>query len=124
MKKSENTTNDSSEMLDQGDISARLAELEKEVEGQRKLLEQVVGRSEEMHRYLIMRRVWIVIKVLVIVVPLVFAIIYLPPIIERAIAPYREIMSRAAGISGFSLEKYFTNTQKEQGAPSGVSAQQ
>jgi hypothetical protein len=57
---------------------ARITELERQV--------------EKIHTYIKWQRVFLVFKILIIVVPLVLGIIYLPPILQKMFAPYQELL--------------------------------
>jgi len=64
-----------------------------------KLLEQnleynkaIYEISKKTKRYMLMAQIMGVIKILLIVVPIVLAIIYLPPLIKVYLQPYQELM--------------------------------
>ena len=65
----------------------------------KKLLAENLAKSEEMYelmrklkRYLLVAQIFSVLKLLLIVVPIILAIIYLPPFLGDALGQYREIL--------------------------------
>lgn len=63
------------------------------------LVERNLALTEENHeaiqkirKYIVMTQILGVIKFIVILAPIIFAIIYLPPILRDLIAPYQELM--------------------------------
>lgn len=73
-------------------MESRMHLLEKRLEEQMKILNKVVFRMEEMHRYIIMRRIWGFLKFVLFIGPLILAIMYLPPLLNNALAPYKELL--------------------------------
>ena len=63
------------------------------------LLKKNLELNEEMYkmiksikRYVITQRIFGILKLLIIVVPIILGLIYLPPLIKSAIAPYQELL--------------------------------
>lgn len=62
--------------------------LEKNLE----LTEEIYKMSRSVRNYVITQRIFGVLKFLIIVVPIILAFIYLPPLVKGAIAPYQELL--------------------------------
>jgi len=68
---------------------------EKEKLSQQELLWKIYESTERTRKYIMWGRVMSVIKILIVVIPIVLAIIYLPPYIEKLLSPYEELMQGA-----------------------------
>ena len=89
----------------------------------KKLLEQnleynkaIYEMAQKTRRHLLWMKVFAILRVLIIVVPIVLAIIYLPPYIEKVMQPYENLL-QASGqgkntLDNFSLEDLFNQYQK------------
>jgi len=72
-----------------------MTEMEKLKELVEENIELTKGLEEKMkkvYHFVIWQRIFTVLKILVIVVPIILGIIYLPPLISSALAPYRELL--------------------------------
>lgn len=61
--------------------------------GQQEILERIYENSEKTRRYILFGRILSFIYLLMIVAPIVFAIIYLPPMIEKIAQPYADLLN-------------------------------
>lgn len=76
---------------------------QKEIESQKelqKLLQENLKISKELYemtkkikRWIVWQRVWGVIKILIILIPIVLGVIYLPPLVKKAIEPYQQFLN-------------------------------
>ena len=86
------------------------------------LLEKNLAISEETYRltkkinkYIVFSQVIGVIKIILIVAPIIWAIIYLPPILKNLLAPYQNLMPQGLRVDqlNFSdLSEYLKNPPK------------
>lgn len=76
--------------------------LEKELEEQREILLKIYAETQKTKRYIIVGRVINFIYLLLIVVPLIFAAIYLPPLIQNYLGPYQELLGGVGKLNGLS----------------------
>lgn len=65
---------------------------EREKLSQQELLWKIYESTEKTRKYIMWGRVLSVVKILIVVIPIVLAIIYLPPYIGKLLAPYQELM--------------------------------
>jgi len=72
---------------------------------QEELLWKIYKSTEKTRRYILWLKILSVIKVIIIVVPIVLAIIYLPPLLENALKPYKELLG--ADSQGQNVLKQF-----------------
>jgi len=66
--------------------------INKKIEEQGKILQELVKQSKRTQRTLNWLRIIGVIKVVVILAPIILAIIYLPPFVRRAIDKYEDVI--------------------------------
>lgn len=66
--------------------------INKKIEEQSKILEKLVEQNRKTQKTLNWLRAIGVIKVVVIIAPIIFAIIYLPPFVRRAIEKYEDVI--------------------------------
>jgi len=59
---------------------------------QEEILWKIYESSEKTRKYLMWNRILSFIKILIIIIPIILAIIYLPPLIQNAISPYQELL--------------------------------
>ncbi len=71
------------------DLKEIKALLEKNIE----LNKRILGRTEKINKYVKFRKIWGVIKVVFIVVPLVLSFIYLPPLLKPVIDEYMKLFN-------------------------------
>ena len=80
------------------------ASLEKILEEQKEILLKIYENSQKTRRYILFGRVLSIVYLILIAAPIIFAIIYLPPLLERTIAPYQELMGIDPGKNGIDFE--------------------
>lgn len=86
---------------------------------QEELLWKIYKSTEKTRKYILWGRVMSLIYLLLIVVPLILAFIYLPPLVKNAIGPYQELLQGSSaqpsnllqGLekSGLDMEGIFKN---------------
>lgn len=57
------------------------------------LLIKIYENTEKTRKYILWARMFSVVKLIIIVIPIVLAIVYLPPYFEKIIAPYKELLN-------------------------------
>ena len=72
-------------------------EIKELLEKNLKLNEEILERLKKVHHFVMWQRVMGFVKILLIVVPIVLGIIYLPAILENALAPYKELLNMSGG---------------------------
>ena len=82
---------------------------------QEELLWKIYESTEKTRRYIMWGRILSLIKILVIVVPIILAVIYLPPYIKKAVAPYKELLQTSRQgqgvLNNFNLDKLLKQTK-------------
>ena len=83
----------------------------------KKLLEENLKLTKEMHAmtkkiksFIVWQQVMGIIKILLIAVPIIIGIIYLPPLLNELYSSYQELLGLQSGVAGFEippeLQKY------------------
>jgi len=67
-------------------------DINKKIEEQNKILQELIKQNKKTQRTLNWLRVIGVIKVVVIIAPIILALIYLPPFVRRAIEKYEDVI--------------------------------
>jgi len=84
----------------------------------KKILEENLRLTQEIHEmthkikgYVTFQKIMSIFYLLIIVVPIIISIIYLPPLIKGMIGPYEELLKDTGGLGSFSdlLNKPTTN---------------
>ena len=57
------------------------------------LTKNLNAKVEKINRYIFWHKTWGFIKILIIVIPIVLGIIYLPPIFKKVFAPYQNFFN-------------------------------
>jgi hypothetical protein len=78
-------------------------DIKKLVEENIKLSEEILEISKKTKRYIFFQQIYGVIKLLIIVVPIILGIIYLPPLLEDALSQYTDLLG-GVGSSSDLLE--------------------
>ena len=66
------------------------------------MMEENLRISKKIHRYIVWQRTFGIIKLLLIVVPIILGIIYLPPILQNLFSPYQELLDGAQNLNNVS----------------------
>ena len=66
----------------------------------RKLLQENLEISKELqemtkkiNRWVVWQRFWSVLKILIIVIPIVIGVLYLPPLVHKMVEPYQQLLN-------------------------------
>lgn len=74
-------------------------EIKKLIEKNIQLSEEILELSKKTKKYLFIQQMFSVFKWLIIIVPLVLGILYLPPLLQNLISQYKEIFGGVANPS-------------------------
>ena len=85
--------------------SANVGELKELLMQQKEILDEIKVQTEKTRKYIMWGKIMTFIYFILIVAPIVLAIIYLPPIIEEAVGPYKSLLEK--GPVGASVESGF-----------------
>jgi len=66
---------------------------EKQKLNQEELLMEIYEKVNKLHKHMMWSRVFSILKILIIIIPIILAIIYLPPMLENVFAPYKELLN-------------------------------
>ncbi|MDD5290187.1 MAG: hypothetical protein PHT40_03265 [Patescibacteria group bacterium] len=69
------------------------------------LLWKIYKSTERTRRYILWGRVISFVYFLLIAIPIILAIIYLPPMLENILAPYKEFLNSGSSVSGAAGDK-------------------
>ena len=72
------------------------------------MTEEVLETVKKVRRYIVMTQIMGVIKFIIILAPIVFAIIYLPPLLQDMFSQYKEIIG-----GGMNLNQIDVNSLNE-----------
>jgi len=78
-----------------------LSEIKKLVQENIELTKQLEVKIQKINRYIVWQRIFFVVKILVIAVPIILSIIYLPTILQNTLAPYQELLQNSQQLYGF-----------------------
>ncbi|MFH1890747.1 MAG: hypothetical protein ABIJ91_04265 [Candidatus Kuenenbacteria bacterium] len=73
------------------------SDIKKMLEEQKKLLDEIYAQSKKTKRYIAVGRIISLIYLILIVAPIIFAVIYLPPIIKQFFDPYKQLLNVQQG---------------------------
>jgi hypothetical protein len=73
-------------------------EIKKILEENLRLTQEIHDMTHKIKSYITFQKVMSVFYLLIIVVPIIFSIIYLPPLIKGMIGPYEELLQGAGGL--------------------------
>lgn len=102
---SQDTATNTQSTKPQRPTAATQAQLRSLVEEQAARLEQMQVTLDKVYRYIWWQRIWLVVKIVFVVVPVILGILYLPPLLENAFAPYQELLGGSSNTSQFELEQ-------------------
>lgn len=79
--------------------------IEKELAEQREILLEIYEQTKKTRRYIMLGKIISFIYLLLLVVPMIFAVIYLPPLLKNAIAPYQELLGQTKDSQGANIDQ-------------------
>jgi len=71
-------------------------DLQKLLEENLRISKELYSMTKKIKDWMAWQRVWGIIKILIIIIPIVFASIYLPPLLVKALQPYQELLDFTA----------------------------
>ena len=74
---------------------------EKQNLSQQDLLQEIYNTTKKTHKYIVWLQVLSIIRTILIIIPIVLAIIYLPPFFKKVTEPYRQLINSAAKNQNF-----------------------
>ncbi len=84
----------------------------------KKLLEKNLELNQEIFKmvksikiYVITQRIWFVLKILIIVVPITLGIIYLPPLLKDVVGKYQQLLGLGSG--GLNFENLLKGSDSD-----------
>lgn len=54
--------------------------------------QEILLKINKFNNYIIWQRVWLVVKLFLIMVPVIISVIYLPPLLKNAFSSYQELL--------------------------------
>ena len=84
-------------------LKNEVKELKELAEKNIKLSEEVLELSKKINGFVIWQRIFGVIKILIIIVPIVLGIIYLPPLLSGVLDTYKELLGLGDAVNNSSL---------------------
>lgn len=82
-------------------------EIKKILEKNLRLSEEIYQQTKYIKNYVFWAQIFGVLKILIIVVPIILAIIYLPPILQDLFSQYKGILGVPTGETGSLLQGLF-----------------
>jgi len=83
---------------------------------QEEMISEIYKATKKIEQYVIWMKVMSILKILIIVIPTILAIIYLPPFLKQTLEPYQELLnlnSQSKNIlhnvqnNNFDINKFF-----------------
>lgn len=69
------------------------------------LLWKIYQSTERTRRYIFWGKIMSLIYILLIIIPIILAIIYLPPMMQNILEPYQELLNSGSSVSGAAGDK-------------------
>ena len=80
-------------------------EIKKLLEKNLELTEEIYKKTKYIKRHVIIQQVFGVLKVLIIIVPIVLGIIYLPPLLKNVYSQYQELLDVGGNLNTIDIEQ-------------------
>ena len=102
----------------QGQISHSLNQpveisLAQELQAHKELLLKIYADTRKTRRYIMIGKIISFIYLILIIAPIIFAIIYLPPLLKNVIQPYQELLGGGDSSQQVDLQKIDVNKAKQ-----------
>ena len=87
---------------------------------QEEMIAEIYKATKKIEKYLLWMKVMSILKILIIVIPTILAIIYLPPLLKQTLKPYQELLnldSQSKNIlnsvqnNNFDINKFLKNNK-------------
>jgi hypothetical protein len=85
-------------------------EIKKILEENLRLTQEIHDMTHKIKSYVTFQKIMSVFYLLIIVVPIIISIIYLPPLIKSYLGPYEELLNDSSGLGAF--KNILGNTSK------------
>ena len=79
-------------------------DISKELEEHREILLKIYANTRKTRRYIMISKVLSIIYFLLIVVPIILAVIYLPPLVRNIVGPYQDLLGPANELIGIEVD--------------------
>ena len=79
-------------------------EIKKLLEKNLELTEEIYKKAKYMKRYVIFQQIFCILKILIIVVPIVLGIIYLPPLLKNVYSQYHELLNLGGKVDTIDID--------------------
>ena len=80
-------------------------DLGKELQEQKEILLKIYEQMCKTKRYIMIGRIISLVYLLLIVVPIILAVIYLPPLINNMVEPYQQLMGQTNNLKGVDMNR-------------------
>ncbi|MCK9438905.1 MAG: hypothetical protein WCY43_03185 [Patescibacteria group bacterium] len=74
--------------------------LEKNLE----LSNEILEISKYIKKYIVFQRIMIFVKIFLILIPILFALVYLPPLLSRVVEPFKSVLNIYTGVESGNLD--------------------
>jgi len=84
------------------------SQLEELLKKNLELTQEIYEMTKKIKKYINLQRIFSIIYILIIVIPIVLSIIYLPPLLKGMFSPYMELLGNeknGVNINNFSLDE-------------------
>ncbi len=78
--------------------------IEQELTEQKEILLKIYEQTQKTRRYIMIGKIISFVYLLLLVVPMILAAIYLPPLLKNVIAPYQELLGQTSN-SGIDMNQ-------------------
>jgi len=92
-------------------------ELQKLLQENLEISKNLYEMTKKIKHWTSMQRILAVVKIFIIIIPIVLGLIYLPPLLEKVITPYRELLNMGQGVGNIdsqSIIEQITNQMRQQ----------
>lgn len=85
--------------------AASSTDLAKELEEHKEILLKIYENTRKTRRYIMIGKIISIIYFILIVAPIIFAVIYLPPLLKNVAGPYQELLGQTESLKGVDVDK-------------------
>ena len=90
--------------MDEKNTAEEAGQVKKLLEKNLKLTEEIYKMSKSIKSFMMWQKIFGFLKILIIVVPIVLGIIYLPPLLKNVLGQYQDLLGIGGGGSGNIIE--------------------
>ena len=84
----------------------RLLKIEQLLKDNLEISRKILEDSEKTRKYIMWQRILGIVKIVIIVIPLLLALYFLPPLLSQVIGSYSSIFNQLNGGSGATVETF------------------